>query len=262
MAEPYGPFSQEYVFGAGRIFGINTGAGAVPAAPTLVQPVQFLSLIEATVEETVKLVPLESTYEFPDNVADADRKLTGKITFGRVDMLLLNQLVFGETYAAGGTLLQGFEAGAIPATTPFTYTAANSATWVTDLGVYYASNGEQLEQVSAVTAAGEYSVAAGVYTFDAADEGKGVIVNYTYTSPTVGHNFTVNSKIMGLKNRPVFSLYLSMPAQGNSDMILYACRAAKLNRPFKRDDFLKMELDFEAYPNAAGQVYNWCSSIS
>ncbi len=260
---PTGPYSQEYIFGAGRIFAINDGNNKVPSSPAVIQPVQFLSIQEASVDEAITIKPLDSTYEFPDTVASADRKLTGKVTFGRVDLLLLNEIVFGEnSYAAGGTLLQGVEAGTVPATTPYTVTVTNSATWATDLGVYYASSGKQLEKVTASPATGQYSVAAGVYTFSVGDEGVAVLINYTYTETTGGHTFDVTSQVMGLRQRPTFSLYLSMPAQGNSDMLIYACRASKLNRPLKRDDFLKIEMDFEAYPTPGGKVYTWASAIS
>ncbi|HKT10645.1 MAG TPA: hypothetical protein VJW77_02345 [Terriglobia bacterium] len=268
MPDVAGPYSQEFVFGAGRIFAINDGLNKVPSEPTLIQPVQFLSIQEAAVDETIQMPELNSTLEFPDAVASGRRKLTGKVTFGRVDLLLLNQIIFGEnTYAAGGALLQGAEAHSIPATPgPYTVLIAppSSGTYVADLGVYYASSGKQLENIGTVVAAGQYQInpSTGTYTFDAADQGVAVVINYTYSTTTVGHNFTVTSQVMGLRQRPSFSLYLSMPAQGNSDMLIYSCRASKLNRPFKADDFMKPEMDFEAYPNAAGNVYNWCSAIS
>lgn len=268
MPDVTGPYSQEFVFGAGRIFAINDGLNKVPSEPTLIQPVQFLSIQEASVDETIQMPELNSTLEFPDAVASGRRKLTGKVNFGRVDLLLLNQIVFGEnSYAAGGTLLQGAEPDSVPATPgPYTVVIAppSSGTFVAGLGVYYASSGKQFEKVTTVAAAGQYQLDAstGTYTFDAADQGVGVLINYTYSTTTVGHNFTVTSQVMGLRQRPTFSLYLSMPAQGNSDMLIYSCRASKLNRPFKADDFMKMEMDFEAYPNAGGQIYNWCSAIS
>jgi len=264
MAAPT-TFATEYVFGTGRIYAVNNGTGKVPTSPATIQPAQFLSLQEATVEEAVTLKELPSSYEFPDSVANGERKMTGKITFGRVDLLLLNEIVWGEnSFAAGGTLVQGSEAGAVGAATPYTYSATNAATFIADLGVYYVATGKQLTSLGATgtPTTGEYTVAAGVYTFAAADGGLAILVNYTYTSLTAGSSVTVNTQIMGMAARPSFGLYLSMPSDGaNSDLIIFNARAAKLNRPFKYNDYLKVELDWEAYPGANGAVYQWCSAV-
>jgi hypothetical protein len=51
--------------------------------------------------------------------------------------------------------------------------------WAVDQGVTYA-NGTSLLAVGSAPAQGQYSVAAGVYTFNAADAGAPVLISYSY----------------------------------------------------------------------------------
>jgi hypothetical protein len=137
---------------------------------------------------------------------------------------------------------------------------------VQDLGVWYSAqfNGNnpiQLVPVASSPAQGQYVVnpTTGVYTFNGADAGAGILISYEYTT-TAGHSLTVTNKIMG-SGRPVFQLYLSQPYQGTNDMLLYYCRATKLNIPQKREDYLILEIDFMASANAAGNVFSWISPV-
>ncbi len=79
------------------------------------------------------------------------------------------------TYTAGfGALAQ--EAHAVPAT-PFEVSVEQVAAFSCDLGVSYA-NGTALTAVSGEPAQGQYSQAAGVYTFNAADVGETLTFAY------------------------------------------------------------------------------------
>lgn len=70
------------------------------------------------------------------------------------------------------------EYGIIPAAAPFTVTVANVAAWASNNWVAYYIEYTALKLVTANPAAGEYSVAAGVYTFNAADAGKAILISY------------------------------------------------------------------------------------
>ncbi len=72
------------------------------------------------------------------------------------------------------------EAWTIPAT-PFQITATQPwGNWGSDQGVTFAATGVALTQVASGPTAGQYAVAAGVYTFAAADVGKAVLISYGY----------------------------------------------------------------------------------
>lgn len=83
------------------------------------------------------------------------------------------------TYAAGYSVQN--EAQTIPSGSPYTLTAeAPDGTWMQDDGVTYATTGVAILPVAANPTIGQYSVAAGVYTFAAADAGKAVLISYSY----------------------------------------------------------------------------------
>lgn len=58
---------------------------------------------------------------------------------------------------------------------------AQSGPWTADGGVSYAGSGQALVAVSGSPAQGQYSVAGGVYTFNAADNGQSVLLSYSFT---------------------------------------------------------------------------------
>lgn len=75
--------------------------------------------------------------------------------------------------------LGAVEAYTIPGT-PYQVSVVNANSAIfSDLGVVYAG-GAALTKVGSAPAAGQYSVAAGVYTFAAADSGKAVSITYGY----------------------------------------------------------------------------------
>lgn len=81
------------------------------------------------------------------------------------------------TYTAGYQIAG--EAWTIPAT-PFQITTSQPyGAWMADSGVTYA-NGTPLTAVSGTPGTGQYSVAAGVYTFSAGDAGAPVLISYGY----------------------------------------------------------------------------------
>src|SRR6185437_14518894 len=112
---------------------------------------------------------------------------------------------FGEaalTTGTGGTNPGGGypvvnEADSIPVTPgPYTITVAGSANWLSDLGVVYTATGQPLQQVASGPTQGQYSVAAGVYTFAAADQGLAVLISYRQ-KVTSGKLLKIQSHVQG-----------------------------------------------------------------
>ena len=79
------------------------------------------------------------------------------------------------TYKAGYQVTETLTVagGAATATAPY-------GAWASDQGVTYAATGIALSAVAGSPAQGQYSVAAGDYTFNAADDGAGVVVSYGF----------------------------------------------------------------------------------
>jgi hypothetical protein len=239
--------SHQFNFGTGNVYALPVGGGA---------PVPFGSVSGASVDFDGDVKMLYGSNQYPDDVAVGKRKITGKVTFGRLDLTVANQVFFGQTVTTGQTVGVLAEAGVV-GSSPYTYTAANGATFSTDLGVRYASTGVQFKQVASAPTVGQYTVsAAGLYTFAAADTGVAIYIDYTYTSTTAGYSLAGVNQTMGLL--PTFQLNLVNLSKGKSlTMTLYSCVASKLSLPFKQDDYLEQEIDFSAFANGGGQVFNW-----
>ncbi len=90
------------------------------------------------------------------------------------------------TYTAGYQV--SGEAATVPAASgPYTVTAqAPYGPWASDQGVTYAS-GAALTPVAANPVQGQYSVAAGVYTFAAADAAAGVLISYGFIPAAINN---------------------------------------------------------------------------
>lgn len=245
-------------FGAGQIF-MNPNGGNQPTNATsqILATLQDFSIdISATIKD------LRGQYQFPDDTAISDKKITWKSGSGRFDIDLFNNTFFGETsISTGGTPPIVQEAHTIPATNPYTVTVTNSAaTPLKDLGVTYAATGQKLTNVGSgsLTAAGQYkfNTGSGVYTFFSADASLGVNVSYTETLAT-GRILTVQQHVQGFG--PALEIFASLPYQELTANVpnyvhLYSCKVTKLGIPLKRADYLICDLEGEAYANSSGNV--------
>lgn len=132
-------------------------------------------------------------------------------------------------------------------------TAANSATIVEDLGVYYSLTGLPLTLVATAPTVGQYAVTGGTYRFSAADAGQVMLLNYSYTA-TTGQTITGSNALMGAT--PKFRVNLQNSYEGHTlAMVLYQATSNKLNFPTKLDDYIYNELDFAAFADPAGRVF-------
>lgn len=239
----------QYMFGTGQLFAVPDGGG---------NPLRLGALQDVSVEFSADIKTLHGQSQFPLAVARGKSKVEGKIGTANIDVAAYNEIYFGQTAGVtAGTRRQAInEAGAIPATPgPYTVTVANGATFYLDLGVMDVLTGATYKQVSGAPAAGEYSVnqTTGVYTFAAADEGKGVLFNYLYTDAAAGGTLELTNQLMGLA--PYFQLVASQFFDNKVfTLVLYKVTAEKLSLPFKQDDFLIPEMGFQAQANDAGSI--------
>lgn len=89
----------------------------------------------------------------------------------------LNNII--AAYQAGYCIQN--EAATIPAISAYTITTQQPyGNWMVDNGVSYAAGGALAPIPSGTPSTGQYTVSAGVYTFAAADEGKAVLISYSY----------------------------------------------------------------------------------
>ncbi len=116
-----------------------------------------------------------------------------------------------------------------------------------DEGVTYAATGLPLTKVASTPSLGQYSVVSGLYTFAAADEGKAVLVTYTYTISATGQKFTVANQLIG--TTPTFQALFYTTFQGQAVTLqLNNCTSSKLSFGTKLEDFVIPEFDSRALP--------------
>ncbi len=187
-------------------------------------------------------------------IGSATRKLTGKCTMAVVSPLATSFAVTGAAVTAGNLAMARSEAAAVPAAGPYTYNAANAANFDTDLGVVYALTGLPLIRVSAAPAVGQYSVAAGIYTFAAADTGAAVKVTYAYKSTTQGGTVQAPNSYIGTS--PRFQIDFTCIYSGKFLYLrIFNATMSKYTRNWKLNDFMMPTLDFECAQGPGGVPY-------
>ena len=238
-----------FSFGSGVLIGTRTDiANATPINFGLVQEVQLD--LQFTAKE------LYGQYQFPVAIARGQGKASGKAKMARVSGLAFNNLFFGASLIAGQLATAFGEAQSVPASTPFTVSVTNAGQWQDDCGVVYAASGLPLAKVASAAAAGQYSVAAGVYTFNSADAGASVLISYTYNVMGSGQQLTLANPLLG--TTPTFQAQLYTSFQGKPvNVKLFNCVSSTLTFATKLEDFVIPELDFDIFANAAGNVLQW-----
>ncbi len=231
-------------FGSGNFYGIASAANSTPRKFATLQDVQF------DLQFTTK--QLYGQNQVALDIRRGQAKFTGKAKFAQISGAMLNDLFFAQTAATGLLLSAVGEAGTVSAT-PFTVTVANAATFDTDLGVVYAATGAPLTRVASAPAQGQYSVASGVYTFNAADTGAAVLIDYLYTAATGGAKVALSNQSMG--TTPTFMGVFSTTASGkNVTLKLNLCTSSKLSLQTKIEDYTIPELDFEVMADASNNI--------
>ena len=231
-------------FGTGNFYGISSAANSTPRKFATMQDVQF------DLQFTTK--QLYGQNQVALDIRRGQAKFTGKAKFAQINGSMLNDLFFSQTATTGLLLSAVGEAGTVSAT-PFTVTVANVSTFDTDLGVVYAATGTPLTRVASTPAQGQYSVAAGVYTFNSADTGVAVLIDYLYTAATGGTKVALSNQSMG--TTPTFMGVFSTTASGkNVTLKLNLCTSSKLSIQTKIEDYTIPELDFEVMADASNNI--------
>ena len=210
--------------------------------------------------------PLFGQNQFPLLVARSTAKATGKIKAATLSGQALNAVLLGGTWTAG-TQYDAFTSPstAVPVT-PFhiTPTVPNTGTWSSDLGVVVSAVGtssfqigQPFTQVASAPATGQYSVAAGVYTFASADNVSGVSVqissSYSYTTGATGMSQIIANTLIG--TTPTFQLdYKSILYGSTYYLRIYNAIASKWDMNHKLSDWAMPEYDFEFFANAAQNI--------
>lgn len=238
----------QFGFGSGASWAIDSGANPTPS--------QFGILQDAGVEFTRSVKELVGTYAFPVAIGVGTGKISCKAKNARMSGRLMN-MFFNGTKAAGQTSVAQDEAGTIPPSAgPYTITVANSANFTEDLGVYFTLTGIPLVRVASGPATGQYSVAAGVYTFAAADAELAVKISYTYAISGTGEKVTITNPLIGVATTFKSVLTQSFNSKRNT-LTLNAAVFTKFGWATKLEDFAMKDLDFSAFADSSNNIGTW-----
>lgn len=241
------------VFGVGSIWAIPTGEN-----PT---PLRLAELTEISFDFSVSQKELYGDKDFPIDIRQGQKKLTGKAKQAIVDTEAMQVLIHGGERTAGYDATAEFEAGTLVLSS---VTVANSADFKVDLGVIYKATGKRLKRVDILVtpALGEYSVdtATGEYTFSAADQTAQttlgatplVAISYGYFVAT-GGTYTVKSQQIGGA-----SMNFEVRVQDNNGSVyrFLNCSATKTGLGFKTEDFVQPDFEFMVKACCTGEVWS------
>ena len=221
-------------------------------------------LQESTVDFSWTTRQLWGQNQYPAVIARGEAKVTLKLTWAALDLTLIANSLFGTGTATGQFGISQDEQQTIGASSPYTFTVSNAASFVYDLGVRYASTGASLQRLSTPFQAGQYSVnfSTGVYTFSAADANITMLVSYHYTSTSSGKLLTVANQLQGAT--PYFRCALFNSISPNPPPIsastlpwaltFNAVTANKVSMPRKVNEFTILEVEAEAFADGSGTV--------
>lgn len=233
----------QFNFGVGQLFITPPGANATP--------INVGTLQEVSLDISRDVKEMHGSNAFPEDVALGKGKLSGKAKTGRIQAGLIATLLAGSTTSTGQTASAVNELSTVPAT-PYQVTVVNSATFVDDGGVYDYTASKWLSKVAGAPATGQYSVAAGVYTFAAADTTHQVGIYYTYTL-TTGNKVALTNQLMGTITQ--FQLVVMNTYKGkNVGYKLYAVVFPKLSLTGKNDDFTVQDVEFQGFADSSNRV--------
>ena len=147
---------------------------------------------------------------------------------------------------------------AVTAALTVTISPPGGGTFVADLGVQDTS-GTPFTRTSAAPGVGQYSLAGAVYTLNAADVGKALLISYEYSGASGGVIVPMTNQLMGYS--PSFSAILFNDSKGSKLAVkLTNCQSDKLSLPFKNEDFVIADFGWEAFDDGTGSVGYWCQT--
>lgn len=236
-----------YNFGSGDLFIVDS---------TTTYSTKVAELQDVEVNFNFDIKELHGKNRFPIATAIGKGKVEGKASFAEIRGGLLAKIL--EATSTVGQKLKATQISAVPET-PFQITVTNSAKFNMDLGVeQITSTGVKipLTRVASAPTENQYSVTAGVYTFNTANTGDNVEIQYLYNETTGGQILTLANNAMGVS--AYFQLLLT--AEFDSKQInayFYRCLAPKLALNFKQEDFTMPEMDLSM--SATGAGLGWLS---
>lgn len=236
----------QYEFGTGALFGKSL-------ANSSSTPVQFGALQGVTIDTAFSTKELFGRFQFPLAIGRGTGKMTGKADFAQFNAQAFNDLFFGLTAPATGSVRTSVEEA--QTVTANIVTVTNNATFLRDLGVIKASDSSPFVRTANAPVGQQYSCneTTGVYTFNASQNAVAVKVSYNYNDASNGKKITLTNQQLG--NAPQFIAVFTQTFQSKSlTWVLNACMSSKLGLTTKLEDFAIPSFDFQAFADASNEI--------
>lgn len=230
----------------------NIGSAFLIPPGSNVEGERFGVIRSLSVDFGVEVAELRGENFYVEEVARKTVAVSGKVAFAKLTPELILSAVPGTAKTTGSYHLAS-ETSAVPAT-PFQITVTNSAKYASTLEVKDNTAGYRMLEVASAPAAGEYSVSAGVYTFNTADSTHSVTITYDYTE-TTGVTVTGTN---AMAEAP--STYYSLRAYNTTKGKTFGIHLPRvvipgLSLPLSQQDFAAFEFSFTAMPDASGILF-------
>jgi hypothetical protein len=256
-----GSYSKTSGFGPGFLSAIAVTGWNNATAIDILTPITFALIESVTLDFQFKLKELYSQSVYPIAGGASTGKITGKAKIASISGPIMNNLFWGATAPGTGLAINQYVPFTIPASTPFTVTPAAPVA-VTDLGVFYQATPvgvlqKQFSRITATPVVGNYTFAAGVYTFAAADAGLPIMITYESTLAG-GTSWLMPNPLSGMA--PQFQTNFSGIYGGQTYLFNFPnCSSEKLQFGTKVNDWVNVEFDFEVFagsdPGTLGTAY-------
>lgn len=220
--------------------------------------VEIGSLQDGSIDFTWSQKMLNGANQFAIAVANGTAQVALKASTAIYDAVAYNEIFFGNSTGpiVGRKENVLGEQAMIPLATTYTVTVAQATDWSDNRGVKY-SNGKPFHRVASNPAAGEFSVAAGIYTFSAEDAGQLIFISYQCTYATGGSILTINNNVQGSQVFFMCELQSQYGDAGFEDKVmihLEKCVTSKLSFSTKQADFIVPQFEATAMVGAGNVV--------
>ena len=239
-------YNQEYGFGAGSLYATQTNLST--GLPT---PVEFGAVQDVSIDFSAEMKEVYGKGQYALALARGKAKIDIKAKFAQIFGRLFNSVYFNGTLTAAAIKVAESESNTVASGT---FTVANSATFLADLGLVYYTTGLLLTRTASASpaVAGTYYSSAGTYKLNTGDNTKVILATYSYTAAS-GAEIQLPNPRMGVT--PTFSMVFHDLFDGKEcTLTLNNCVANKLSLPSKLDDWLISEIDFSCSADANGNV--------
>lgn len=236
----------QYTFGSGVLYGRSL-------TNTPATPVRFGALQNVSLDFAFTTKELYGQYQFPLALGRGTGKITGKAAFAQFNAQAFNDLFFGLSNPATGSVVTAVaEAQTVTANT---VNVTHNTTFLQDMGVVKADDSTVYTRVSNTPVGQEYSCneTTGAYTFNSSQNNTAVNVSYTYADASNGKKITLTNQLLG--NAPQFTAVLTETFNSKKlTVVLNACMSNKLTLATKLEDFAVPDFDFSAFADASNAI--------